>query len=127
MDTHILETLEADLNYYADYLHGFANEVLNSGVSKYPIFIAHKAPLPMGRILMDHAQVHTQWSISISLLEEFVGRNVVTKDKLFNFRQHFRDPETHMCVFVVSEDGEASFVFLPYDRTQEEGLLEALA
>jgi len=122
----LLSSLQADLNYYADYLHGMANEVLNSGLSKYPIFIAHQMPIGMGRMLLDHTQLNTQWSISISLLEEFVGRNVVTKDKLFSFRQQFKDPENFMCVFMLAADGTTRFVYLPYGDDSNNGLDEVM-
>jgi len=34
--------LERDLGYYASYLQGIAHEVLDSGTSKYPVFIAYE-------------------------------------------------------------------------------------
>lgn len=111
----LFESLQNDLRYYADYLNGLAREILDSGTSKYPVFVAHQEKtIGLGKAIMNHDQLETNWSINVSLLEEFVKRGLVTREKLADFKASWKDPETYMCVFVLA--GEASsFVFLPYE------------
>jgi hypothetical protein len=113
-DNPVLVSLKKDLDYYNDYLIGFTREVLDSGISKYPILVAYQyGGIKLGTTVLDHATLYTQWSINISALEEFVKKEIVGRDKIDEFRKHYKDPETHMCVFVVLND-EAGFVFYPY-------------
>ncbi len=126
----LFESLRNDLRYYSDYLQGMSREILDSGTSKYPVFVAHQEKtIGVGKPIMNHDQLETSWSINVSLLEEFVKRGIVQMERIGDFKASWRDPETYMCVFVVA--GEASsFVFLPYDlpentesteSTEEEG------
>jgi hypothetical protein len=115
----LFESLRNDLRYYADYLNGLAREILDSGTSKYPVFVAHQEKtIGIGKAIMNHDQLETNWSINVSLLEEFVKRGLVTREKLPEFKASWKDPESYMCVFVLA--GEASsFVFLPYEMPEE--------
>jgi hypothetical protein len=111
----LLESLQNDLRYYADYLQGMAREILDSGTSKYPVFVAHQMSqgLNIGKPILQHEQIETKWSINVSLMEEFVKKGIVQQAHFAEFKKSWKDPETHMCVFVYA--GQASsFVYLPY-------------
>jgi len=113
----LLETLQNDLTYYADYLQGLAREILDSGTSKYPVFVAHQQErgLDIGKPILQHAQIETRWSINISLMEEFVAKGIIAREKFADFKQSWKDPEDFMCVFVYAGPA-SSFVYLPYER-----------
>jgi hypothetical protein len=113
----LLETLQNDLTYYADYLQGLAREILDSGTSKYPVFVAHQHErgLDIGKPILQHTQIETRWSINVSLMEEFVAKGIVARDKFADFKQSWKDPEDFMCVFVYAGTA-SSFVYLPYER-----------
>lgn len=112
----ILKSLKKDLEYYNDYILGFSREILDSGISKYPIFIAYQSgAVKLGSQVIDHSSLYTTWSINASALEEFVKKDIIARDKVDAFRQHYKDPETHMCVFVVVAN-EAGFAYLPFKK-----------
>jgi hypothetical protein len=113
-DNPVLVSLKKDLDYYNDYLIGFSREVLDSGISKYPIFVAYQfGGIKLGSQVLDHQTLYTQWSINISALEEFVKKGIVDRSKLDEFRSQYKDPETQMCIFVVVNN-DAGFVYYPY-------------
>lgn len=116
----LFESLRNDLRYYADYLHGMAREIVDSGTSKYPVFVAHQEKtIGLGKPIMNHDQLETNWSINVSLLEEFVKRGVVQMDRISAFKESWKDPEEYMCVFVLAGES-SSFVFLPYAEPDNE-------
>ncbi|MBM3914238.1 MAG: hypothetical protein FJ351_07350, partial [Sphingomonadales bacterium] len=82
--------LERDLGYYASYLQGIAHEVLDSGTSKYPVFIAYEDQhLDLGRPLLDHRQLDTRWSVRASVMEEFIKKGLLTKEQFVAFKQRW--------------------------------------
>jgi hypothetical protein len=115
-----LEDLQKDLGYYATYLQGIAHEILDSGTSKYPVFVAYSIGLPdLGRPLLDHRQLDTRWSIRVSVMEEFVRKSILSREQFQAFKQSWKDPNDFMCVFV-ADPQQAVFVYFPYP-TPEEG------
>jgi hypothetical protein len=118
----LLESLQNDLKYYADYLQGLSREILDSGTSKYPVFVAHQEErgIEIGKPILQHAQIETRWSINISLMEEFVAKGIVARENFGKFKESWKDPEEYMCVFVLA--GQASsFIYLPFERELPEG------
>lgn len=122
----LLESLQNDLRYYADYLQGMAREIIDSGTSKYPVFVAHQERMgpDLGRVVLQHEQLETRWSIHVSIMEEFVKKNVLSLEQFPEFKKSWKDPEHFMCVFVWA-GAASSFVYLPYEPMQpEEGAEE---
>jgi hypothetical protein len=108
-----LKSLEADLKFYSDSIKEIANEILVEGLSEYPIFIAHQHEVAVGELILDKNELNTQWSIQASMLEEFVQKGIIHKDKKERFIKQYKNPSEHMCLFVVVPEG-ANFVFYPY-------------
>ena len=115
----LLESLQNDLRYYADYLQGMAREIIDSGTSKYPVFVAHQERMgpDLGRVVLQHEQLETRWSIHVSIMEEFVKKNVLSLEQFPEFKKSWKDPEHFMCVFVWA-GAASSFVYLPYEPLQ---------
>jgi len=109
----LLMELKRDLEFYKEAIQTVAREVINNEVSKYPVFIAHKNEVALGRKILDAEELEAKWDISASLLEEFVAKGIIVDEKLDNFKQAFKDPEHHMCVFVAAEES-GNFIFFPY-------------
>jgi hypothetical protein len=110
----LLESLQSDLRYYADYLRGLSREMLDSGVSKYPVYIAYQdGEVKLGRPILLRNSLGTSWNISASVLEELVQRQVVRQDKIQTFIHNYKDPEEYLCVFVASHYGPG-FVYFPF-------------
>jgi len=109
----MLLELKRDLEFYKEAIQTVADEILNNDVSKYPVFIAHKTEVAMGRKILDAEELEAKWDISASLLEEFVAKGLILEDKLEDFKQAYKDPAQNMCVFVASENS-GNFIFFPY-------------
>ncbi len=103
--------LEKELQPYKKILSQASDVILNENVSKYPIFIVHQQELEMGVSLID-AGSKFKWSVNASTLEEFVTKELIFMEKAQDFITTFKDPEIHLCLFVLSELG-AQFIFVP--------------
>ncbi len=108
-----LKSLEADLKLYTESLKEVAAEIMVEGISSYPIFIAHQHEVKLGEVILDKNELHTEWSIHASTMEEFSEKGLILPDKADKFVKQYKDPYKFMCVFVIVPEG-ANFVFFPY-------------
>jgi len=104
--------LERELKRYREILSRASTAMRDQEVSDYPIFVAHKQEVELGLKLIEQDDEKFVWSINISSLEEFVAKQVITTDKIEEFKKVYKDPDDQLCIFVISELG-ASFVYLP--------------
>ena len=111
----ILESVQHDVDVYSDYLRKIAMGVISKKISDYPIFVAHREPfVNIGRPIIVAEQMQTDWSFNASLLEEFMKKSLIDARRTANFKNIYKDPEKHVCLFIVSGESEANFVFCPY-------------
>ena len=110
-----LISLEKDLTFYAESIKEVAVEIMVEGISSYPIFIAHQHEVSIGELILNRADLNTDWSIQASTLEEFIQKGIIHPDKKEHFLKSYKRPENHMCVFVVVPEG-ANFVYYPYPK-----------
>jgi hypothetical protein len=103
--------LETQIQPYKKILAQAADVILDEQVSKYPIFVVHQQELEMGVALIE-AGSQLPWSVNASTLEEFVTKELIFNDKAQDFIAAYKDPETNLCLFVLSELG-AQFIFVP--------------
>jgi hypothetical protein len=108
-----LKSLESDLKLYSESIKEIASEILSEGLSEYPIFVAHQHEVALGELILDKNDLNTSWSIQASMLEEFVEKGVIHKDKKERFIKQYKNPNEFMCLFVIVPEG-ANFVFYPY-------------
>jgi hypothetical protein len=110
-----LRNLEQNLAIYKESIREVAEEIIENKVSKYPVFVASREPVNIGRMIIDKEELALEWSIFASTLEEFVHRKIVTEDKLHLFRQNYKDPAQFICLFTLLGEDAAGFIFIPYD------------
>ncbi|MFZ1751454.1 MAG: hypothetical protein WAU01_14740 [Saprospiraceae bacterium] len=103
--------LEKQIQPYKKILAQASDIILDENVSKYPIFIIHQQELDMGVLLIE-AGKQFKWSVNASTLEEFVTKELIFMEKAQDFIATYKDPEEHLCLFVLSELG-AQFIFIP--------------
>ena len=108
-----LKSLEADLKLYSDSIKEVAAEILSEGLSEYPIFVAHQHEVSLGELILDKNELNTAWSIQASMLEEFIQKGVIHREKQERFIKQYKNPNEFMCLFVIVPEG-ANFVFYPY-------------
>lgn len=108
----ILKQIEREIRQFVPVLSKAADSVLDQEVSNYPIFIVHQGELELGVKVIDPEKVQSSWAINISILEEFAAKQIITADKIDDFRDIYKDPQENLCLFILSEVG-ASFIFIP--------------
>ena len=104
--------LEKELDIYRKLMSQAADVIRQKDVSDFPIFVAHQQEMEIGMLIHDAKEKGGKWSIHASTLEEFVSRQIVFEDKIVEFKTNYKDPESNVCVFILSTLG-AQFVFLP--------------
>ncbi len=109
-----LQSLKGDLILFKPSIKEVSSDIIKEKLSAYPIFIAHQQKIPFGELILDHTELAMSWSISASTLEEFVENKLIEPDKESLFVTSYKEPSTHICIFIISEGG-ASFVFVPYE------------
>lgn len=102
--------LQSELQTVLPTLAKAADAILDQEISKYPIFALSRQSLAMGSPLIEREA--PEWSINATTLEEFATKGLIEAAKINNFRKVYKNPEEHICLFVVEEEG-ATFVFLP--------------
>jgi hypothetical protein len=51
-------------------------------------------------------------------LEEFVNKNIINEAMVDNFKEVYKDPEKHMCLFVIDKDA-VNFMFKSYEKNSD--------
>jgi hypothetical protein len=110
-----LVSLEKDLNLYAESIKEVALDIMMEGISAHPIFIAHQHSVSIGEMILNREELHTDWSIQASTLEEFVEKGIINPEKKAMFLKAYKKPEDYMCVFVIVPEG-ANFIYYPYQK-----------
>ncbi len=113
----IIDSLEQDLRFYNTAIKEVADEILDNNLSQYPIFIAHEVPISIGELILDKNDFNRTWSISAITMEEMVEAQVIEQEKQEAFKNIYKDPRAHICVFLISEKG-GNFIFYPYQDSE---------
>ena len=108
-----LVSLEPDLKFFNESIREVAIEIMVEGLSNYPIFIAHQHDLKLGEVILDRRDLHTEWSIHASTMEEFLEKGIIKEVLKDRFISCYKNPNDFMCVFVVVPEG-ANFIYYPY-------------
>src|SRR5690606_16746824 len=73
--------LQKDLDFYKEAIKEVSEEIIQEGLSDYPIFIAHQHQVNVGEIILDREELGTGWTIHASTLEEFIEKNIIQEDR----------------------------------------------
>ncbi len=103
--------LEQELAIYKKMM-GDASDIMSAqDVTEYPIFVAHQQTMEIGLLIAEKGKVKGNWNIHATTLEEMVYKQIIKQENIEEFKGVYKDPQNHICVFVLSELG-AQFVFL---------------
>ena len=109
-----LGTITKDFAVIADTLKEASYQIRQRKISEYPIFpIAKYDEIPIGQLLMDKQEVATSWNYHASFLDEFLQRDIVSKEKEEEFKLAYKDPDEFCCLFVI-DAAFTKFIFIPY-------------
>lgn len=107
----VLSSLHSDLEQKKYLLTTIKDEILNQDISNYPIFVASTTYIELGKLVIDKAQ-EGSWYFFASHLEEFAHKEIVSIDKIDEFREVYKQHVGELCIFVV-KNNSGDFVFLP--------------
>ncbi len=112
-ESAVLDSIKDDLVFYKDTIKSVSEEVRNNEVSNYPVFVAHKSNLEIGRPILSNEEFSANWNVNISTLEEFVAKKLIFPGRVDAFRKVYKNPDNFICFFILEDDG-ANFAFVPY-------------
>ena len=113
LDGKYLGTISKDFVIVSDSLKEASYQIRKRGFSDYPIFPISKIEVPIGQLLFAKDEVATEWNYNITYLDEFVQREIVSKDKIDEFKKIYKDPDEFCCLFVIDGDF-TNFLFIPF-------------
>lgn len=105
-------SLQEALKTYTKVLGEAADIIRDQDVSKYPIFVLHQQEMAIGIPVIERESNGGIWNINASTLEEFVSKSIVFEEKIEEFIKSYKNPDLHLCLFVLSELGP-NFIYLP--------------
>ncbi|MDQ3291904.1 MAG: hypothetical protein M3Q05_11510 [Bacteroidota bacterium] len=108
-----LGTITQDFAVVADTLKEASYQIRKRNISEFPIFIFTKQSTPLGSILIRAEELALQWHVYASYLDDFVGRKIISLDKVEDFREAYKNPDEFCCLFVIDVEF-TNFVFIPY-------------
>lgn len=112
------DLLKNELTNYIPTLAQAAEVIVDQGVSEFPIFVLHQHTVDIGINIVDREQTAGNWSVNASTLEEFVTKQILSPEKIDNFKLVYKNHLGELCLFVLSELG-ANFIFLPIGQINE--------
>ncbi|MCD8528606.1 MAG: hypothetical protein LRY27_01165 [Chitinophagales bacterium] len=107
----ILAQLHEDLQVNKHILQDVKNEILEAGVSNYPILVAYEFDMDLGKKLIDKNEMELHWHYAASHLEEFYNKQIIAANRIDEFRNLYKSHHDNLCLFVIVDD-EGEFVFL---------------
>ena len=108
-----LGTITKDFAVVSDTLKEASYQIRKRDISKYPIFVFARMPVPFGSLLISPDEMDTEWYVLASYLDIFVQQGGIAPERIEDFQNAYKDADEFCCLFVV--DGEfTKFVFVPY-------------
>lgn len=108
-----LGQISEDFVVVSDTLKEASYQIRKRQFSDYPIFPISKIDLPIGQMLIGKEELAINWNYNASYLDEFVQREIVSEEKVEDFKKTYKDPDEFCCLFVVDNDF-TNFLFIPY-------------
>lgn len=110
--TDKLLKLQKELEPYRKSLTEAADIIQTQEVSSYPIFVIHQQTVDIGINIVDKEKTQGNWSVNASTLEEFVTKQILSTEKIDDFKTLYNSHAGELCLFMLSELG-ANFIFMP--------------
>lgn len=108
-----LGSITQDFVLVSDTLKEASYQIRKRDFSDFPIFPIAKFEIPIGQLLIAKEDLAINWNYNASFLNEFVQREIVSEEKIEEFKANYKDPDEFCCLFVV-DDNFTNFIFIPY-------------
>lgn len=109
-----LDSLEKDLRLFNESIQEASESIRNDGISEYPVFIASRDSFPVGELILDKDELAAEWSVYATTAEDLIKVGIIPVEKARFFITQYKPAAQYMCLFVVSSQTEAGFIFVPY-------------
>lgn len=113
LDGKYLGSISKDFVVVSETLKEASYQIRKREYSKHPIFPIAKFEIPIGQLLISKEELAINWNYNASFLDEFIQREIVSKEKEADFIANYKDPDEFCCLFVV-DDNFTKFLFIPY-------------
>lgn len=110
----LLQTIREDLKIIGVNMKEFSRQVIEQGISDYPIYIAYRNQCGLGKPFARNDVSGLRWNYNASVLEEFISRNIIAEDKVDDFRSAYSDALEKVCIFLLTDEG-GNIIFLPFE------------
>ena len=110
------EQLKKELFPYFKTLKKAADVIVTQEVSSFPIFVIHQHTVDIGINIVERENVTGNWSVNASTLEEFVTKQILSPEKVEDFKLVYKNHQGELCLFLLNEQG-ANFVFMPSNES----------
>lgn len=111
----ILKTLKDDFKKIGEMVRAFSLQVIEQGISEYPVYIAHVNEVTVGKPFLSKDQYGLNWNYNATILEDFVNRKIVMRDNVEEFMNTYGDPSERACILIILPE-EAGFLFVPFSE-----------
>lgn len=115
----ILESIRNDVDQVGHQLKEISLRVIKEGISSFPIYIASHEHHQIGKPIFDPDSSTLNWTFHASIVEEFIQKDIIPKDRINAFQKTYEDPEERACIFILTPE-VMQIVFIPYDLTIED-------
>ena len=115
--------LQQDFKTHGDLFQDLAEEVLRSGVTRYPVLVATLQLLSLGVPAPVGRKDGAFFDYRVSFAEELIHKGVITPDRKEAFKLQHRNALGRACVLLVLEK-DYQFVFMPYDYSDAPDLAQ---
>lgn len=109
-----LDLLHQDFKKLGELFERMIAEVIESGVTRYPVVVASREKVNLGVPVVDAAQQQTAFSYRCSFIEELARKGVIVPEKVAEFKKTYKNPLEKACFLLVQADS-FQFVFVPYE------------
>lgn len=109
----LLGKVSEDFIKVAEHIREASYQIRKRKFSDHPIFILTLQDIEIGQLLFEKTDLSTTYQYKVSMLEEFVQRDLVAQNSQELFVENYKIADEFACLFVMDEDF-AGFVFMPY-------------
>ena len=110
----LLQSIREDLRVIGINMKEFSRQVIEEGISGYPVYIAYRNTCTLGKPFAIRDVTDLRWNYNASVLEEFVTRGIVAENKVQDFMNAYSDPLEKICILLLVDEG-ANIIFLPFE------------
>lgn len=111
-----IESLEKDIRFFRDAMKEAAETLIQDDITRFPIFIAYQGEyFPIGENILPRQEYNAVWSVNATSAETLINEGIIAIDKAKYFLTQYKPADQFMCLFVVKDEQEAQFIFMPYN------------